>query len=79
MNNEIVIFDSQTVKLEVNMKDETVWLSLEQMAELFGRDRTVINRHINNVFKDNELDKNEVCAKFAHTTKHGAISNKTQT
>ena len=58
------------------MKDETVWLSLEQMAELFSRDRTVIVRHINNIFKDNELDKNEVCAKFAHTTKHGAISDK---
>lgn len=38
------------------MKDETVWLSLEQMSKLFGRDRTVITRHINNVFKDNELD-----------------------
>ena len=61
------------------MKDETVWLSLEQMAELFSRDRTVIVRHINNIFKDNELDKNEVCAKFAHTTKHGAISDKSQT
>ena len=79
MNNEIIIFDNQKVKLEVNMKDETVWLSLNQMAKLFGRDRTVITRHINNVFKDNELDKNEVCAKFAHTTQHGALSNKTQT
>lgn len=61
------------------MKDETVWLSLEQMAKLFDRDRTVITRHINNVFKDNELDKREVCAKFAHTTQHGAFSDKTQT
>ena len=61
------------------MKDETVWLSLDQMAKLFDRDRTVITRHINNVFKDNELEKNEVCAKFAHTTQHGALSNKTQT
>ena len=79
MKNEIIIFENQDVKLEVNMKDETVWLSLEQMSKLFDRDRTVIKRHINNVFKDNELDKDEVCAKFAHTTKHGAISNKTQT
>ncbi len=79
MNNEIILFENQNVKLEVNMKDETVWLSLEQMAKLFDRDRTVIARHINNVFKDNELDKNEVCAKFAHTTQHGALSNKTQT
>ena len=79
MKNEIILFENQNVKLEVNMKDETVWLSLEQMAKLFDRDRTVITRHINNVFKDNELDKNEVCAKFAHTTQHGALSNKTQT
>ena len=77
--NKIILFENQEVKLEVNMKDETVWLSLEQMAELFSRDRTVIARHINNIFKDNELDKNEVCAKFAHTTKHGAISDKSQT
>ena len=70
---------NQDVKLEVNMKDETVWLSLEQMAKLFGRDRTVITRHINNIFKSNELVKNKVCAKFAHTTLHGALSDKTQT
>ena len=79
MKNEIILFENQGVKLEVNMKDETVWLSLEQMAKLFDRDRTVITRHINNVFKDKELDKREVCAKFAHTTQHGAIAEKTQT
>ena len=79
MKNEIIFFENDKVKLEVNMKDETVWLSLDQMAELFDRDRTVITRHINNIFKDNELIKEEVCAKFAHTTKHGAISSKTQT
>ena len=79
MKNEIVLFENQNVKLEVNMKDETVWLSLEQMVKLFGRDRTVITRHINNIFKDNELSKKEVCAKFAHTTQHGAMSDKAQT
>ncbi len=79
MKNEIILFENQNVKLEVNMKDETVWLTRDQMAELFDRDRTVITRHINNVFKDNELDKNEVCAKFAHTTQHGALADKTQT
>ena len=61
------------------MQDETVWLSLEQMADLFGRDRTVITRHINNIFKSEELKREEVCAKFAHTTEHGAIRGKTQT
>lgn len=79
MKNEIILFENQNVKLEVNMKDETVWLSLEQMAKLFDRDRTVIKRYINNVFKEKELNEKEVCAKFAHTTIHGAITNKTQT
>ena len=79
MKNEIILFENQDIKLEVNMKDETVWLSLEQMTKLFGRDRTVITRHVNNIFKDEELDKSEVCAKFAHTTQHGALSDKTQT
>ena len=77
--NEIILFENQKVKLEVNMQDETVWLSVEQMAKLFDRDRTVITRHINNIFKEKELDKNEVCAKFAHTTKHGFSLDKTQT
>ena len=79
MKNEIILFENQNVKLEVNMKDETVWLSLEQLATLFDRDRTVIKRHINNTFKEEELDANEVCAKFAHTTAHGALASKTQT
>ena len=57
MKNEIILFKNQNVKLEVNMKDETVWLSIEQMTKLFDRDRTVITRRINNIFKDNELDK----------------------
>ncbi len=77
--NEIIIFNNQDVKLEVNMKDETVWLSLDQMSKLFDRDRTVITKHINNIFKDKELNKKDVCAKFAHTTKHGYMSDKTQT
>ena len=78
-NNEIIIFDNQEVKLEVNLKDETVWLTLDQIAKLYGRDRTVITRHINNIFNSEELYKEEVCAKFAHTTKHGSIAEKTQT
>ena len=44
MNNEIIIFENQKVKLEVNMKGETVWLSLDQLAELFDRDKSVISR-----------------------------------
>lgn len=79
MENEIILFENQEVKLEVNMKDETVWLSLEQMAKLFDRNRTVVTRHINNIFKEKELNKKEVCAKFAHTTIHGSLANKMQT
>lgn len=79
MKNEIILFENQNVKLEVNMKDETVWLSLDQMTKLFDRNRTIISRHVNNIFKDKELDKSDVCAKFAHTTRHGALSDKTQT
>lgn len=55
MKNEIVLFKNQNVKLEVNMKDETVWLNANQMAELFGRDYKTIRKHINNVLKE-ELD-----------------------
>jgi len=64
MNNEIIIFENQDVKLEVNMKDETVWLSLEQMAKLFGRNKSVISRHIKNIFKEEELE-NSTVANFA--------------
>lgn len=70
--------DGQT-KIQTRLEDETVWLTQEQMSELFQRDRTVISKHIKNIFNENELDENLVCAKFAHTTKHGAIEHKTQT
>ena len=55
--NEIILFENQNVKLEVNMKDETVWLTQEQMSKLFDKDRTVITRHISNIFKDGELEE----------------------
>ena len=60
------------------MENDTVWLTQAQMAELFQKDRTVITRHINNVFKEGELNREEVCAKIAHTTRHGAMEGKTQ-
>ena len=69
MKNEIIIFENQNVKLEVNMKDETVWLTVEQMAELFGRDSTTIRKHINKILEE-ELDKSTV-AKFATVQKEG--------
>ncbi|MBR2833346.1 MAG: virulence protein RhuM/Fic/DOC family protein [Bacilli bacterium] len=68
--NEIVIFDNQTVKLKVNMKDETVWLSLDQMTKLFDRDKSVISRHIKNALNE-ELDYSTV-ANFATVQKEGS-------
>ena len=69
MKNEIVLFENQNVKLEVNVKDETVWLSLDQMAKLFDRDKSVISRHIKNALEE-EVD-NTVVAKFATTARDG--------
>ncbi len=63
--NEIILFENQGVKLEVNLKDETVWLNLEQMTELFNRDKSVLSRHINNIYKEGELDRNSTVANFA--------------
>jgi hypothetical protein len=79
--SKIVIYQTPDGKTSVDVKleNETVWLTQAQMAELFQKDRTVITRHINNVFKDGELDKSMVCANFAHTTRHGAITGKEQT
>ena len=54
-------------KIEVNFKNETVWLSIDQMAELFQRDRSVIGKHVRNIFKEGELKKDSVWAKFAYT------------
>ena len=76
--NEIILFENQGVKLEVNLKDETVWLNLEQMSKLFERDKSVISRHIKNALSE-ELENEQVVAKFATTTKHGAIDGKVQT
>lgn len=58
--------DDGNTQLEVKLENETVWLTQSQMARLFGRDRTVIARHIRNIFKEGELSENITCAKFAH-------------
>ena len=77
---EIVLYQpDNTIRLEVLVEDETVWLTQAQMSILFGRDRTVIGKHIRNIFTEGELHEDKVCAIFAHTTQHGAIKGKTQT
>ena len=64
---EIVMYQpDETIRLEVRMEGETVWLTQQQMAELFDKDRTVIGRHIRNIYKEEELEKGITCAKFAH-------------
>ena len=64
---EIVMYQpDETIRLEVRMGEETVWLTQQQMAELFDKDRTVIGRHIRNIYKEEELEKSITCAKFAH-------------
>ena len=58
MKDEIVLYQpDDTIKLEVRLEDETVWLTQQQMADLFQKDRTVITRHINNIFQEGELDE----------------------
>lgn len=77
MKNEIILFKNQKVKLEVNMKDDTVWLNVEQIATLFARDSKTIRKHISNALNE-ELHNEVVVANFETTTKHGAINGKTQ-
>lgn len=66
------------VVFDVDAEGETIWATQAQIAQLFGVDRTVVGRHLRNVFNTGELDETVVCAKNAHTTKHGAMSDKTQ-
>ena len=73
MDNQIIIYqteDGQT-RVDVRMENETVWLTQAQMAELFQKDRTVIGRHIRNVYKEGELEEEGTCAKFAHMGNDG--------
>ncbi|MCD4791697.1 MAG: virulence RhuM family protein [Bacteroidales bacterium] len=81
MNSELLLYKNQegTIKIDVRLEDETVWLNQRQMALLFDKDRTTINRHINNIFKEGELNEKQVYAFYTHTTQHGAIEGKTQT
>ncbi len=79
-NSPIIIYqsaDGQTT-IDVKMEQETVWLTQAQMAELFQKDRTVIGRHIRNIFKEGELEESLVSAKFAHTKKYGRREGFTQ-
>lgn len=66
-DNNIIIYQSQDgrIKVDVRFDNETVWLSIDQMATLFGRDKSTISRHINNVFEEGELQEQATVARFA--------------
>lgn len=81
MSGVIEIFqtkDGQT-EIKVQFEQDTVWLTQQQMAQLFDKGRTTITEHIRNIFKEGELDEEVVCRNFRHTTQHGAIKEKIQT
>ena len=75
MKNEIILYQPNNLssRIEVRIKEETVWLSQEQMATLFGRTRVAITQHIGNIFKEGELDKKVVCKDFLLTTPYVRI------
>ena len=66
------------VVFDVDAEGETIWATQAQMSNLFGVDRTVIGRHLRNIFNEGELDEKVACAKNTHTTQHGAMTGKTQ-
>lgn len=80
-DESVVVYKSNdgVVQLEVQLANETVWLTLDQMAELFQRNKSTISRHIKNIFECGELSQDMVVAKNATTTQHGALQGKTQT
>ncbi|WP_457561848.1 virulence RhuM family protein, partial [Caminibacter pacificus] len=68
---DIVKFIDGEIEIETKVENETVWITQKQMCELFGRDKSVISRHIRNIFKSGELDKNSTVAKIATVQKEG--------
>ena len=79
-NTELIIYttDDGVTKVEATFDGDTVWLSQEQMGELFQRDKSTISRHIRNIFTEGELDEKVVVAEIATTSPHGAMKGKTQ-
>ena len=73
--NEIVVYQpNDTIRLEVLVENETVWLTQSRLGELFGVDRTVVNRHIHNIYKTGELQESATCAKIAQVQNEGGRS-----
>ena len=74
--SDIVIFESEAQKVEVRLEGETLWLSLQQLADLFDRDKSVISRHLRNIFEAKELERDSVVAKNATTATDGKTYQK---
>ena len=74
---DMIIYTTEDglTKVETTFDGDTVWLSIDQMAELFQRDRSVIGKHVRNIFKEGELEKESVWAKFAYTATDGKVYN----
>lgn len=72
-NSNILMYTTEDglTKIEATFENDTVWLSIDQMAELFQRDRSVIGKHVRNIFKEGELNNESVWAKFAYTAADG--------
>ena len=79
-NSELLIYQDPDgrIKIDVRLEDETVWLTQDHMAGLFGKSKKTISEHIRNIFNEGELEENVVVRKFRTTTRHGAIEGKTQ-
>ena len=75
--NDIVFYKKKNgdTNIELLINGETLWVSQKTMAQIFEIDRTVITKHLKNIFSNGELDKNQVCAKFAHTANDGKNYN----
>jgi hypothetical protein len=71
--NEILLYTTPngSVKVEIYLQNETIWLTQQKIADLFGVERSVVTKHLRNIFKTNELDPNSVSAKIAHTAADG--------
>ncbi|MDA3886100.1 MAG: virulence RhuM family protein [Candidatus Delongbacteria bacterium] len=76
-DNQITVYETTDgkINIEVLYQDENIWLSQKQMAELFDVDRSVVTKHLKNIFTSNELDESSVCANFAHTAEDGKTYN----
>ncbi|MBV5282787.1 MAG: virulence RhuM family protein [Paludibacter sp.] len=78
--SEILIYQNNdgNIKIDVRLDEDTVWLTQDQMSSLFGKGRSTISEHIQNIFSEGELNENVGCRNFRQTTQHGAIEGKTQ-